>query len=136
MIGDFVTVPGTQVDIPECHVPCEHLVEMSTLSMSLSTRLHCSSETERPQLLDDVSHVVVEVTTNDYRSIGVLLDDVPYHFCHSYRSLLQVLLLSRLEITVQNLDIVFTQLQLGPAEIGPECLHQLQPGVPGVPKLR
>ena len=110
MIGDFVAVPRTQVDFPECHVPCEHLVEMSTLSVSLSTRLHCSSETERPQLLDDVSHVVVEVTTNDYRSIGVLLDDVPHHFCHSYRSLLQVLLLSRLEIAVENLDIVVAQL--------------------------
>jgi hypothetical protein len=54
--------------------------------------------------------VVVEVTTNDYRSIGVLLDDVPHHFCHSYRSLLQVLLLSRLEIAVENLDIMVTQL--------------------------
>ena len=97
--------------------------------MSLSTRLLCSSETERSQLLDDVSHVVVEVTTNDYRCIGVLLDDVPHHFCHSYRSLLQVLLLSRLEIAVQNLDIVVTQLQLVPAEIGAKCLHQLQVGV-------
>ena len=110
MIGDFVTVPRTQVDFPECHVPCEHLVEMPTLPMSLSTRLHCSSETERPQLLDDVSHVVVEVTTHDYRSIGVLLDDVPHHFCHSYRSLLQVLLLSRLEIAVENLNIMVAKL--------------------------
>ena len=123
MIGDFVTVPRTQVDFPECHVPCEHLVEVSTLSMGLSTRLYCSSETERPQLLDDVSHVVVKVTTDDYRSIGVLLDDVPHHFCHSYRSLLQVLLLFRLEITVQNLNIVVAELQLGPAEKRSECLH-------------
>ena len=129
MIGDFVTVPRTQVDFPECHVPCEHLVEMSTLSVSLRTRLHCSSETERPQLLDDVSHVVVEVTTNDYRSIGVLFDDVPHHFCHTYRSLLQVLLFSRLEIAVENLDIVVTQLQLGPTEVSAKCLHQLQVGV-------
>ena len=91
--------------------------------MSLSTRLHCGSETERPQLLDDASHVVVEVTTDDYRSIGVLLDDVPHHFCHSYRSLLQVLLLSRLEIAVQNLDVSIAQLQLSPTEEGAECLH-------------
>jgi hypothetical protein len=97
--------------------------------MSLNTRLHCSSETERPQLLDDVSHVVVEVTTNDYRSIGVLFDDVPHHFCHSLCYLLQVLLLSRLEIAVQNLDIVVAELQLAPAEIRPKCLHQLQVGV-------
>ena len=129
MIGDFVTVPRTQVDLPECHVPREHLVEMSTLSVSLSTRLHCSSETERTQLLDDVSHVVVKVTTNDYRSIGVLSDDAPHHFCHSHRSLLQVLLFSRLEIAVQNLNIVVAELQLSPTEIGAKCLHQLQMGI-------
>ena len=129
MIGDFVTVPRTQVDLLECHVPCKHLVEMSTLPMGLSTRLHCSSETERPQLLDDVGHVVVEVTTNDYRSIEVLLYDVPHHFCHSYRSLFQVLLLTRLEIAVENLDIVISQLQLGPTEVSAKCLHQLQVGV-------
>ena len=95
MIGDFVAVPRTQVDFPECHVPCEHLVEMSALSVSLSTRLHCSSETERPQLLDDVGHVVVEVTTNDYRSIGVLLDDVPYDFGDSFNPFFPVLLFTR-----------------------------------------
>ncbi len=97
--------------------------------MGFSTRLHCSSETEWPQLLDDVGHVVVEVTTNDYRSIGVLLDNVPHHFCHSHRPLLQVLLFSRLEIAVENLDIVVTQLQLGPTEVRAKCLHQLQVSV-------
>jgi len=129
MIGDFVTVNRTQVDFPECHIPFEHLVEMSTLAMSLSTRLHCSSETERPQLHDDVSHVVVKVTTNDYRSIGVLLDDVPYHFSYSHRSLLKVLLLSRLEVAVENLNIVVAKLQLSPTKVIPKCLHQLQMGV-------
>ncbi len=80
-------------------------------------------------MLDDIGHVVVEVTTNDYRSIGVLHDDVPNHFCHSHRSLLQVLLLSRLEIAVQHLNIVIAELQLGPTEVGAKCLHQLQVGV-------
>ena len=129
MIGDFVAVPRTQVDFPECHVPCEHLVEMSTQSMGLSTWFHCSSETERPQLLDHVGHVVVKVTTDNYRSIGVLFDDVPHHFCHSHRSLLQVLLFTRLEVAVEHLDIVVIQLQLGPTEVCAKCLHQLQIGV-------
>ena len=70
MIGDFITVPRTEVYFPKRHTPCEHLVEMSTLAMSLSTRLHCSSETEWSKLLEDASHVVVKVTTDYYRSIG------------------------------------------------------------------
>jgi hypothetical protein len=28
--------------------------------------------------------VVVEITTDDYRSVGILLDDVPRNFCHSH----------------------------------------------------
>ena len=110
MIGDFVAVPRTQVDFPECHVPCEHLVEVSALAMSLSTRADCRCKVERSQLLDDVCHVVVKVTTDDYRSIGVLFDDVPRNFCHSHGPLLQVLLFSGLEIAVQNLDILVTEL--------------------------
>ena len=83
---------------------------MSSFAMSLSARVDCSSETQRSQLLGDVSHVIVKVTTNDYRSIGILLDDVPRNFCHSHGPLPQVLLLSGLEIAVQNLNILVTEL--------------------------
>ena len=110
MVGDIIVVPITQVDFPECHVPNEHLVEMSPLAMSLSARVDCGSETQGSQLLGDVGHVVVKVTTNDYRSIGVLFDDVPRNFCHSHGPLPQVLLFSGLEIAVQNLDILVAVL--------------------------
>ena len=83
MIGDFVTVPITQCDFPDIHVPSEHLVEVATLAMCLSAWVYRRGEVERPQLLDDVSHVVVEVTTYDYRSAGVLSDDVSDDLCHS-----------------------------------------------------
>ena len=78
--------------------------------MSLSARVKCSSETQGSQLLGEVSHVIVEITTDDYLSIGILLDDVPRNFCHSHGPLPQVLLLSGLEIAVQNLDILVTEL--------------------------
>ena len=110
MVGYIIVVPITQVDFPECHVPNEHLVEMSPLAMSLSARVDCSSKTQRSQLLSDVSHVIVEITTDDYRSVGILLDDVPRNFCHSHGPLPQVLLFSGLEIAVQNLDILVTEL--------------------------
>ena len=73
MIGDFVTVPITQSDFPDFNVPCEHLVEVATLAMCLSAWVHSRGEVERPQLLDNVSHVVIEVTTYDYRSAWVCL---------------------------------------------------------------
>ena len=102
---------------------------MFTLVVSFSTRLNCGGEIKRSQLLDDVVHVVVEVTTHDYRSAGVLSDDVPDDLGHSYGPLFQVLLFSRLEIAVQNLNVFVAEFQLSQAEECPKCLHQLQSGV-------
>ena len=73
--------------------------------------------------------MVVKVTTYDYRSIGVLSYDVSGDFNHPFSSLFQVLLFSRLEITVENLNVLVAELQLGPTEISAKCLHQLQSGV-------
>ena len=117
MVRHLITVPITQNDLPNCHVRGEHLVEVATLAMGLSTRADCRCKVERSQLLDDVCHVVVKVTTDDYRSVGVLSDDVSDDFRDSHSSLLQVLLFSWMEIAVENLDIVVAELQLGPTEI-------------------
>ena len=84
MVRDIIVVPITQVDFPESHVPSEHLVEMSPLTMSFSVRVKRGSEIQGSQLLGDVGHVVVEVTTDDYRSIGILFDDILSNFCHSH----------------------------------------------------
>ena len=97
--------------------------------MSLSAGFECSGEIQGPQLLGDISHVVVKVTTYDYRSSGVLPDNVSGDLDHPLGSFLQVLLFARLEIAVKNLDIFAAELQLGPTEISAKCLHQLQSGV-------
>jgi hypothetical protein len=120
VVRHLVAVPLTQDDLPESHVANEHLVEVATLAMSLSTRADCRCNVERSQLLDDVCHVVVKVTTDDYRSVGVLPNDVSDDFRDSHSSLFQVLLFSRMEIAIENLDVLVAELQLGPAEIGAE----------------
>ena len=83
---------------------------MSTLIVSFSAGVDCGREIQLPQLLDDVGHVVVEVTTDDNRSAGVLPDDVSDNLGHSLRSVLQVLLFSRLEIAVQYLNVLGAEL--------------------------
>ena len=102
---------------------------MSTLVVSFSTWFNSGGEIKWPQLLNDVSHVVVKVSTYDYRSAGVLSDDVPDYLGHSYGPLFQVLLFSQLEIAVENLNVVVAEFQLSPTEKCPKCLHQLQSGV-------
>ena len=91
--------------------------------MSLSAWVNSRVETEWSQLLNDISHVVVKVTTNDNRSSGVLPDDVSGDLDHPFGSLFQVLLLTRLEIAVENLNVLVAELQLGPTEIGAKCFH-------------
>ena len=114
MVGHRVAVPLTQDDLPDFHVPHEHLVEVATLAMGFETRVDRQCKVERGQLLDDVAHVVVEVTTDDDRSMWVLPDDVPRDFRYPFGPLLQVLLFPWLEIAVEDLDVLVTQFQLGP----------------------
>jgi hypothetical protein len=106
VIRDFVTVTITQDDFPDFNVPRKHLVEVATLPMCLRAWVYRRGEVEWPQLLDDVCHVVVKISTYDYRSVGVLFDDVSDNLCQSCCSVLQVLLFSLLEITTKYLDVL------------------------------
>jgi len=129
VVGHLVAVPLAQDDLPDFHVPHEHLVEVATLAMSFDTRVNRQCEVEMGQLLNDIAHVVVEVTTYDNRSMRVLPDDVPRDFGYPFGPLIQVRLFPWMEIAVKHLHILVAQFQLGPAEVCPQCLHQLQSGV-------
>ena len=64
--------------------------------------------------------MVVEVTTDYDRSVWVLTYDISDDVQDSFGSVLQVLLFSRVEITVENLDICVAELELSPTHISPE----------------
>ena len=64
--------------------------------------------------------MVIEVTTYDDRSVWVLSDDILDDVQDSFGSVLQVLLFSRVEITVEDLDICVAELELSPTHVSPE----------------
>ena len=64
--------------------------------------------------------MVVEVTTYDDRCVRVLPDDILNDVQDSFGPVLQVLLLPRVEITVENLDICVPELELRPTHVSPE----------------
>ena len=66
------------------------------------------------------NNVVVEVTTHDDRCVRVLPDDILNDVQDSLGPVLQVLLLPRVKITVENLDIRVPELELGPTHVSPE----------------
>ena len=78
--------------------------------MSLSAGVDSRVKAERSQLLDDVSHVIVKITADDYRSSGVLPDDVSGDFNHPFSSFFQVRLVTRLEIAIENLNVLVAEL--------------------------
>ena len=64
--------------------------------------------------------MVVEVTTYDDRCVRVLPDDILNDVQDSFGPVLQVLLLSTVEITIENLDICVPKLELSPTHVSPE----------------
>ena len=64
--------------------------------------------------------MVIEVTTDNDRCVRVLPDDILNDVQDSFGPVLQVLLFSRVEITVENLDICVPELELGPTHVSPE----------------
>ena len=51
---------------------------------------------------------------------GVLSNDIPDDVKDSFGSVLQVLLFSRMDITVKHLDICVAELELSPTHVSPE----------------
>ena len=64
--------------------------------------------------------MVVEVPTDNDRSVWVLTYDIPDDVQDSFGPVLQVLLFSRVEITVEHLDICVAELELSPTHVSPE----------------
>ena len=64
--------------------------------------------------------MVVEVPTDYDRSVWVLTYDISDDVQDSFGSVLQVLLFSRVEITVEDLDICAAELELSPTHVSPE----------------
>ena len=64
--------------------------------------------------------MIVKVSTEDDRSVRVLSNDILDDVQDSFGSVLQVLLFSRVEIAVENLDISVPKLELSPTHVSPE----------------
>jgi hypothetical protein len=124
VVGDVIVVVTADDCIRHVDVASEHLVKMSTLAMSLSATLDRWSKVALSECLAYHSDVVVEVPADDYRGMRVLFDDIPRDINDLPCSVLQLLLLTRLNVAVEHLHSVATDLQLSPAEMCSHRLHQ------------
>ena len=97
--------------------------------MGLSATLNRWRKVALGQCLTNHRDVVVEVPADDDRGMGVLPGDVLGDIDDSLGAVLQLLLLSWLDITIEDLDSVSADLQLCPAEMCSHGLHQRQHGI-------
>jgi hypothetical protein len=122
MVGDVVIVVTANDYVRHVDVASEHLVKMSTLTMSLSAALDRWCEVALGECLTYHRDVIVEVPADDDRGMKVLLDDIPRDIDDLPCSVLPLMLLSRLNVKGDYLNSVATDLQLSPAKM---CSHGL-----------
>ena len=120
MVGDVFPVLRVHDGCPDFHVADEHLVEVAALTMRLGPTRYRRLEVVLRQSFTHRHYVIVEITAHDDWCVGVLFDDILYDVQDSLGPVLQVLLLPRVEITVENLDICVPELELGPTHVSPE----------------
>ena len=94
--------------------------------MGLGAALNCRCEVVLHQCLTHHRNVVVEVPTNDDMGMWVLPGDVFGDIDDPFGMVLQLLLFSWLDVAVEDLYSVGTDLQLCPAQVGTHGLHQRQ----------
>ena len=85
------------------------------MSMGLSATCYRRCEVAQGQCLTYHHDVVVEVAAHDDWGMRVLLDDILGDLDHSLGTVFELLLLSWLDITVEDLNDVLANLQLCPA---------------------
>ena len=92
--------------------------------MGLSATLYRWGEFASCQGLTHHRDVVVEVPTDDDRGMRVLLDDVLGDIHNLSCPVFQLLLLPRLNVTVEDLDYMVGNLQLRPAQVSAHGLDK------------
>ena len=85
------------------------------MSMCLRATCYRRCKVAQCQCLANRRDMVVEVTADDDWGMRVLLDDVLGDLDHSLGTVFELLLLSRLDVAVEDLYDVVANLQLRPA---------------------
>ena len=91
--------------IHDGYVPSPELVKMVAFSVSSSTLSECRGESRSHQLLVDLRHLPVHVTSYDDLSLCILPDDALYKADDCLRSLHHEAFLSWFQVYVEYVDL-------------------------------
>jgi hypothetical protein len=105
MVGDLVN--GLSYNgVYDGYVPGPELVEVVTFSVSNSTLSKSRNESRSHQLLIDLRHLPIQVTSYDDLSLCILPDDALYKADDCLRSLHHEAFLSWFQVYVEYVDLL------------------------------
>ena len=122
MVRDLVHGLGYNV-IHNGYVPRPQLVKVVALSVGYRTLSECRSESRSHQLLVNLCHLPVQVTSYDDLSLCILPDDALHEADGCLRSLRHEAFLARFQVYVEYVDLLPAQGYLGPVEICAQRFH-------------
>ena len=105
------------------YIPSPQLVKMVALSVGFRTLSECRSESRFHQLLVDLRHLPIQVTSYDDLCLCILPDDALYKADDCLRSLYYKAFLARFQVYVEYVDLLPAQGYLGPVEVGAQRFH-------------
>ena len=105
MVGDLVHGLGYN-GVHDGYVPSPHLVQVVALSVGFRTLSECRSESRSHQLLVNLCHLPVQVTSYDNLSLRILPDDALYKADDCIRSLHHKAFLARFQVYVEDVDLL------------------------------
>ena len=122
MIGDLVH--GLSYNgIHDGYIPFPQLVQMVALSVGSRTLSEWRRKSRSHQLLVDLGHLPVEVTSYDDLRLRVLPDDAIHEADECLRSLHHKAFLARFQVYVEYVDLLPAEGYLGPVEVGAQRFH-------------
>lgn len=124
VVGDTVVEVFVDHSIVYCDISGEDLVQVVPKLVSSHLCADPRNKIHREKLLRDHFKVVVEISTDHYRRVDVLPEDVFDNLYYSECSVFSVESVSSFEVAIQNLDRLCPCVESGPAKVSAECLDQ------------
>ena len=122
VVGDLVH-GLSYYSIHDGYVPGPQLLKMVALPVGCRTLSECRRESRFHQLLMDLGHLPVKVTSYDDLSLYILPDDALHEAHDCLRSLHHEAFLSRFQVYVEDVDLFPAKWYLGPVEVGAQRFH-------------
>ena len=122
VVGDLVN--GLSYNgVHDGYVPGPELVKMVALPVSWRTLSECRGESRSHQLLVNLRHLPIQVTSYDDLSLCILPDDALYKADDCLRSLHHKAFLARFKVYIEYVDFLPAEGNLGPVEVGAQRFH-------------